>query len=141
GQNPVLDEPLLSGAIGNNRGGDGPPNQARRHWEAALGAVRKGVGQAAGGDSGAIECRPSRSRPAAPCAHWVDPQDAAEPQEQREERPTVAGAGKAHSEARGAADARMGGIAGSDKGSIHSLAAVGLYAVLLREQYCTDPGG
>jgi hypothetical protein len=63
-------------------------------------------------------------------------QDAAEPQEQREERLAMAGAGKAHSQARGATLARMGGTAGPDQGSVCSLEAVIFYAVLLREQYC-----
>src|SRR5262249_52279987 len=42
-------------------------------------ADRQGLGQAAGGDPGAIKRRSSRSRPAAPCARWADAQDPAEP--------------------------------------------------------------
>ena len=63
-------------------------------------------------------------------------QDAAEPQEQREERLAMAGAGKAHSQARGATHARMGGTAGPDQGSVCSLEAVIFYAVLLRGRNC-----
>src|SRR5438105_4433773 len=68
-------------------------------------------------------------------------QDAAKPQEQREERLAVAGAGKAHSQARGASDACMGGLAGPDQGSICSLEAVVIYAVLLRERDYAGRGG
>src|SRR5262249_15400174 len=45
------------------------------------------------------------------------------------------------SQARGAADARMGGTAGPDQGSIRSLAAVVFYAVLLREWDHAGRGG
>ena len=48
----------------------------------------------------------------------------------------MAGAGKAHSQARGGSIAGLRDTAGPDQGSICSLAAVVIYAVLLRKRDC-----
>src|SRR5215510_5198691 len=100
-----------------------------------LAADRQGVGQAARGYPRALQRGSSRSRPAAPRARGPDCQDAAEPQEQREERLALAGAGKGYSRAWSTLAAAIGGVARSDRGSACSLETVVLYAVLLGEPH------
>ena len=104
-RNPRPDRDLLRRCHHDHRGGGRAVGADPAALDDVLAADRQGVGQAAGGDPGPLQRGSSRPRPAAPRARGPDRQDAAEPQEQREERLAMAGAGKGHSRARGALDA------------------------------------
>ena len=114
-ETPVLDRDLLRRRHRDHRRGRRAAGADPAALDDVLAADRQGAGQAAGGDPGPLQRGSRRPRPAAPGARRADRQDAAEPQEQREERLAVAGAGKGHSRARGAVDAGLGAAAGRDQ--------------------------
>ena len=90
-----------------------PPrkNSPSKRGGTAMTSLRR-IAQALDKPPELIPARYSAVRPvlarASPSPHRAHRQDAAEPQEQREERPALAGARKGHSPARGALDGVMG---------------------------------
>ena len=106
-QTPVLLESSFADAIAIIAASDELPKQTRRHWTTSLRQIAKALDK----PLEVIPARLTAVRAELAQLHHaptgLTAQDAAESQEQREERPAVAGAGKPHSQARGVTDARM----------------------------------
>jgi hypothetical protein len=140
-QDRVFIETSFADAITIIVAADELSEQTRRHWTTSLRQIAKALDKP-------LEVIPARysavradlgqlhHAPAGLTAKTLQ-----KPQEQREERLAMAGAGKGHSRARGTLDAAMGRIADQDQGSACSLEAVVLYAVLLGEPHRSGRGG
>jgi hypothetical protein len=134
-QTPDLIETSFLDAIAIIAAADELPKQTQRHWATSLRQIAKALDR----PLEVIPARLSAIRADLARLHPVPTGltlKTLRNHKKREERLAVVGAGKGHSRTRRAAGARMGEAAGPDQGSIHQLAAVVLYTVLLGERHC-----
>ena len=120
-ENPILIETSFADAVAIIAVAPELSEQTRRHWPTSMRQDRSSLGQAAGGDPSALQWHSSRSLSVTPSAGGSNRQDAAKPQEQYEERFTLAGSGEGRSRARRALNSRMGKAASRGQGRCCSI--------------------